>query len=356
MKIQKLFFVVWISLVFSSDISAFLEIEKSSSREQSEISNFFRNAAFDGKYKKVVSLNRQNRHNLQVDSKGPSGETALILAAREGNLAIVKYLLKSGADVNVTDNSKSNALFYAAQNGHTKVVKFLIDSGINVNATNIENLTPIMRPCAKGYVEIVKSLIAAGASVNSCRDWHNFTPLMHAIQNGHCEVVRLLLKAGADVNMQDSKDRTPLSLAASLLKSEFVGNIAFFFSDLPEIICLLCAAGACSVGIDGTFNFDMHYLAKENFGLYSEFVWKRKVVNLQELIGHGLKVYKMIFSAVKNGDISVIKEIHRAGYSLNVRDELGNSPLHYAVQNGNKLMSIAIYRFNSELFYFGDNK
>jgi ankyrin repeat protein len=53
-------------------------------------------------------------------------EKALILAARNGYLDIVKYLVESGADISANGDE---ALRDAAANGHLDVVKYLVESG-----------------------------------------------------------------------------------------------------------------------------------------------------------------------------------------------------------------------------------
>jgi hypothetical protein len=64
-----------------------------------------------------------------------------MLAAREGHIDIVKYLLDNGADVNrifVTERFEgmgrgSSALMWAAKKGHPEVVKYLVDHSAHVN-------------------------------------------------------------------------------------------------------------------------------------------------------------------------------------------------------------------------------
>jgi ankyrin repeat protein len=51
----------------------------------------------------------------------------LLIAARAGNLKMVKLLLAKGANINATDTTGQNVLQIAEQQGHTNIVKFLKD-------------------------------------------------------------------------------------------------------------------------------------------------------------------------------------------------------------------------------------
>src|SRR5258706_14900013 len=72
---------------------------------------------------------------LQQDPQTSS--SALIKAAREGNLNAVKSLMNSGSDPNTRDQrdtEKSTVLMVAAFGGRTNVVEFLIERGADVDA------------------------------------------------------------------------------------------------------------------------------------------------------------------------------------------------------------------------------
>lgn len=58
------------------------------------------------------------------------GVSPLLLAAQEGHLGVVKLLLRSGADVNVSIGGYT-PLYLAVQQGHTKVKKE------NISVTNL---------------------------------------------------------------------------------------------------------------------------------------------------------------------------------------------------------------------------
>ena len=57
------------------------------------------------------------------------GKTALHYAAEKGHVAVVKILLRDGADKNGKDEKGRTPLSHAAENGHALVTEILLDAG-----------------------------------------------------------------------------------------------------------------------------------------------------------------------------------------------------------------------------------
>ena len=99
-------------------------------------------------------------HNaLTSAGRGANGQTALIEAA-EGNAnpEILKALLNAGANVNAKNEYDQTALIFAAQDAPLNVVKLLLDAG--ADATKGDVLLHAATP------EIVRALAKAGADVS----------------------------------------------------------------------------------------------------------------------------------------------------------------------------------------------
>ena len=79
-----------------------------------------------------------------MKEKDNEGNTDLMLAAKKGHYAVVKYLLEKGASEKEKDNEGNTALMLAAKNGHIDVVKVLLCYGADVNAKDKDNLTVVM--------------------------------------------------------------------------------------------------------------------------------------------------------------------------------------------------------------------
>ena len=70
---------------------------------------------------------QENGANVNATDK--NAYTALLSAAGNGYLEIVKILEENGADINVKNKFDNTPLIWAAINGHFEVVRFLQDKG-----------------------------------------------------------------------------------------------------------------------------------------------------------------------------------------------------------------------------------
>ncbi len=91
-------------------------------------------------------------HGAQVNLRDTNGNSPLILAAghggnveqSDGQLAAVKLLLDSGADVNAaTDELKLTALHWAAYRGYLGAIRLLLDHGADKSLRNSYGETPL---------------------------------------------------------------------------------------------------------------------------------------------------------------------------------------------------------------------
>ncbi len=135
------------------------------------------------------------------------------------------------------------ALLEAAGNGNVSVVKELLDKGADPDSATVQNWTALMEAASKRRPRVVMALLDHGARVNLRRRGFPFivsalgsvipygeTALMAACSAGDPETVRLLLSGGARVNVE-RMDKWSALLAAS-------------YSGRPEIVRMLLAKGA----------------------------------------------------------------------------------------------------------------
>ena len=132
------------------------------------------------------------------------GLTPLHQAATQGNIEMIRSLVKRKADVNMEDSNGLNPLFIAVKEDSPESIWALVGLGISPQCENSQGEFPLY------YAAFVRSFSAAQALVDSKADVDQalpdsiqdagFTALIKAADRGDTATVRLLLAAGAGVN------------------------------------------------------------------------------------------------------------------------------------------------------------
>ena len=133
--------------------------------------------------------------------------TALLVAARAGQIDTVRWLLDRGADPNAPSPGDGNALIAAASEGEVGIMKLLLERGARIDEVVLGDENALITASDAGEVEAVKLLVSRGANVNA-RVWSGYewrTALMMARRDGHVmaprdphsEIARILIAAGA---------------------------------------------------------------------------------------------------------------------------------------------------------------
>ncbi|MCB9293727.1 MAG: ankyrin repeat domain-containing protein [Lewinellaceae bacterium] len=147
----------------------------------------------------------------------------LLMAARNGKRGEVEYWLENGAPPDQKDELGTPALAWAAARGYHDIVDLLLNYGANPEAFNRTGQTPLAAAARFGREGILQLLLAAGARPNSAGEPYRLTPLINAAIGGHAACGRLLLEAGADPDIPDGIDGfTPLMFAATHNHPEMV--------------------------------------------------------------------------------------------------------------------------------------
>jgi len=163
-------------------------------RDDAEAVKWFRRAAIQGDADAENNLGR-----MYAKGRGVPAALDLIIAANYDDAATVQALLAEGVDVNTRNKLGQTALMMASRDGHLDVVQALLAKGADVNAMdNGGETTPLME---------------GSRVVGYAKNIGNRTALMMASWNGHPDVVRALLAKGADVNAKMSIGWTALTMA-----------------------------------------------------------------------------------------------------------------------------------------------
>ena len=142
------------------------------------------------------------------------GDTALMFAARSGDLASAKLLVAGGADVGDADAWGVTAMVLAAHSGYDELVEFLLELGAGANAA-APGFSALHVAIMRRDEKLVRVLLAHGADPNarlktwtptrrSSKDFHfapelvGASPFWLAARFAESAVMRLLVQHGAD--------------------------------------------------------------------------------------------------------------------------------------------------------------
>lgn len=171
----------------------------------------------------------------------PSGTPVLMMAARTGNVDIVKSLLAHGADANAKESARGQtALMWAVAEKHPEVERLLIDHGADVHSHSTSGFTPLLFAAQQGDVDSARMLLDAGANVNDAAE--DGTALVLATHSGHEALALFLLEKGADPNATDAYGITALhyALLKGLARMSGVRPISgagyLYRPNMPELV------------------------------------------------------------------------------------------------------------------------
>lgn len=149
---------------------------------------------------KIIRIYRMHKEHFsknlaQCQNKNALGQplytTYLNLCIETGNIKLVEYALKKGADLTLTNCVGMGALHTAMQEGNAEIVNLLIKAGAFLNQTDVDSLTPLHK-AACGNEHFIYFDKVYGTKPNA-----KLPSLKERIK---CTVLALL--AGADVRLK----------------------------------------------------------------------------------------------------------------------------------------------------------
>lgn len=228
---QKIIYIVFIIVTFAVGVSLgyyshghvnsvnLVNLDQNKySITQEELNEAFINAVSVGKIQQVKNMMNKN---IDINyQETDTEETALMKAAKNGDLKTFEYLLSNKANLKIHDTYGNSVLSIAAKYGQLQIVEILISKDENIDHANIYGRTPLMMACqsAKNEIDqykVVEYLLSKEAEINQ-KDRNGDTPLLDAIQAGNYNIVKLLLDKGADIHLKDDKGRSAIDIAEEL--------------------------------------------------------------------------------------------------------------------------------------------
>ena len=187
--------------------------------------------------------------DVSINAADYDQRTPFHLAASEGHMHVVEWLIEIGADPSVADRyggtpmadairhkrdevidllrangqgleneDTASMLCVAASTGDVDQLRRLIDSRVNVDGADYDGRTALALAASEGKLECLEYLISRFAKINPVDRWKG-TPLTDAIRHKHVDCQDLLRKHGATLPTSDD-------MACQLCEHAFQGDTA----------------------------------------------------------------------------------------------------------------------------------
>ncbi|KAK1456261.1 hypothetical protein CMEL01_16529 [Colletotrichum melonis] len=269
-------------------------------------------------------------YGVGINAEEFSGEPPLYVAAKEGTLSMVEFLVKRGADVNIrTDVKGLTPLYGATLQSRPEVVEYLLSKGADVTIpSKARNWSPLEG--AYDYPAVMAHLVTKAWPPP---DYHRVaefgdtqcTALFLAATYGKTESVRLLLKHGdpdieftpsSDIEKEKADTRGYTALAVASLYSHM------------EIVRLLLEHGAnVNHRIPGTSLTPLHLAhSGDTLAVLLEYGADKEAKD-----DNG---YTPLFYAVTKQDSSLTQRLVNAGANFKATDNWGHTALLNALIYG----------------------
>ena len=252
------------------------------------------------------------------DMKDAKGYTPILYAIRYNNHHALQELLNVNADVTYKNSKHMNALHLAVLKKDIMIVKMIITYIKNVNVKTITGDTALHYACTYQLFDIIQILLKHGADPNIYEYENNLYPIYYSVIQNDIDITKLLITAGYNIQNQDIDGNTIIHYA---ILYNHIHIIDFIFSQFE-------------VKKYSTF-YTENITDRKNLGESESltnigpttYYIDPTLVNINGLTILHLFLYNYIESYIPYIQKIIIKA------SLDIQDNLGNTPLHLLIEN-----------------------
>jgi ankyrin repeat protein len=202
----------------------------------------------------------------------------------------------------------AKSLHQAAAEGDIEQVRLYISNGADINAENKDDHTPLYSAILHNKTNIVEILLSNGADVN-CTPEKGFNPLDHAAMFGNLDMATMLIDHGAKCDTTNYLGWTPLRYGVHY------GN--------KEMVELFIANGADVSGIHQT-------VCLGNVNRVSMLLQERKDVDVKDELGWTPLHWAALMGQEEVGQVLLSK-----GARIEAENNYGDTPLNLVAYGGN---------------------
>lgn len=324
-------------------------------------------AAVGGHEEAVKLLLENGADPTATDSEGLS---PLMNAAENGTVPIMKLLVEAVEDpvpyLNLVSKAGFNALIVAAAQGHVDAMEYLMDAGSDVNTPAHENaITALMYAAAGGHLDAMKLLIDKGQVDIDVRHSNGGTAFMEAATTGFLEGMKLLIEKGAMIDFVDTEGVTPLmavasqgrkeaqtiileALKAKMSDEELKKHIDMFSHSGGSAVMFAAAGGHADCVKDlMEYGADIHLVSQATPDYLVMVKQQMEDGTYAEPDPH-VDGVTALHVAAQSGHLDCVNVLLESGASVSIQDQEQRTPLMLAVKNNHGDVSIALVKAGAD--------
>ena len=282
--------------------------------------------------------------------RGRSSRSALILAIRNGDEAVVQLLLDRGAEATAGEIRHKIPLHVAAERGQPEMVKILLQSKADINAENHHGETALHKAAQAGNQETVQLLLQNGANITA-QDMFRETSLHKAAERGPTEMVKMLLQSKADINAKNHYGETAVHKAAQAGNQETVQLLLLNGANITaqDLLRATSLHKAAERGHTEMVKMLLHSKADSNVETHHGETALHKAAQtdnqetVQLLLQNGADIKAQdiwgttsLHKAAEQGHTEIVKMLLQSKADINAKNQVGETALHKAAQAGNQ--------------------
>ena len=281
-------------------------------------------------------------HGADVAARSKAGFTALLIAAREDDPALVGDLAAAGADVNAVAPDGTTPLHVAVVRGHAALAVALLEHGADPNADG-PGYTALHWAAGSWHTELTGRL--RGIDTDGDPEWRS----LNGVRAGKPALVDALLTHGADPDARLGRHPPQFGFASQRFRVSLLGATPFLLAAMDanvEVMRRLVAAGADTRAATDENNTPLMVAAGLGQVPAETRVTGDRALEAVELVlelgadvnAVNLRGRSALYGAAHIRSDAIVKLLVDRGARVNLEDDRGVTPLMVAEGGGHILL------------------
>ncbi len=132
-----------------------------------------------------------------ANQRDDEGRPAIVAAAYLNRYTLMDFLIEQGASLNITyRKTRETAVMVAAAQGNVEALEVLIEAGADLNKEDRNGESALIKAVRNGHLTITRVLVEAGADLNQT-DYTGRSALVHAEESREVGIFNYLSQKGA---------------------------------------------------------------------------------------------------------------------------------------------------------------